>query len=83
MVDNEIASVNGSPYHVGPTRAMPNAADKHGNEEVEVTSETTDPITAERDIDIIAHSGNVSSKQINDLLQKVEAIVRVASEGKR
>src|SRR5580704_17205253 len=50
-------SVAKSPYHKGPARAVPQAAEQEHRDEVEVVARGRNAVAAERNIDVVAEPG--------------------------
>src|ERR1700722_85470 len=54
MINRQIEPLQPAPYDEGPTRAMPEAAEQHRDEEIELAPELSTAITSERYIEVVA-----------------------------
>ena len=54
MVDDQVGAMQHAPHDKGPVRAMPQAAQQHGQEQVAVALESAVAVAAQRDIQIVA-----------------------------
>ena len=87
MVGAQHGPVQGSPYDKGPARAVPCAADKHGQKEVAVLHETPFAVAAKGNVQKIAQpgtQGNVPAPpEIHDargLVRRVEVFRQAKAE---
>src|ERR1700746_270512 len=51
---SEVAAVQPSPDHEGPARSMPETAEQHRREQIEVSARRTVTVAAERNVEIVA-----------------------------
>ena len=57
VVDAQIHAVQRAPGDEGPARAVPQAAEQHGEHEVAVAHEPPGTVAAERDVEVVAQEG--------------------------
>lgn len=76
VVDAQIQAVQSAPGDEGPPRAVPKAAEEHGEHEVAVAHEPPGAVAAERDIEVVAQEGRQSHVPAPPEFNDVGGLVR-------
>src|SRR6202011_1852123 len=54
MIDAEIDAVQAAPHQEIPARAVPEPAEQHRHQQIDVTARLAEPVAAERNIEVVA-----------------------------